>query len=816
MNKLFTQTVLVSCALTASLNGAAQQQSSAVNGKVSDHTAQGLMAVTAALISPDESTVIKSTMSDENGQYVLDAVPDGLYRIWLSAVGYEEYKSDTFRVSGATVQLPAVQLKQGNGLLKEVSVVARIPFVEQKVDRTVVNVDALIGNAGSSALDALEKSPGVRVDQNGGISLKGKPGVMVFIDDKPTYMSGTQLQDYLRSLPASSLEKIELMPNPPARYDAAGSGGVINIRTKKNKANGFNGNVSLGLNQGQYTRSNNSLNLNWRKNKVNVFASLGYGRQNSFNDLDIYRRYKDTDESTRSFFEQNTYIRRKGDGYTGRVGADFYQDEHNTWGVQFNGQLNQGKQVNDNTSNLLNSGRQTDSVIKALNTEKDQFRNVGVNANYRHRFDNAGHEWTADLDYIRYRTQNDQLFLNTTYMPDGAVSQRDQLNGNLPSDIYIYSIKTDYTRPTKSGFVISAGLKSSYIKTDNLAEYLYTKDNVTTPDYDKSNNFIYKENINAAYINTNKEFNRFSVQAGLRMEHTLSDGHQLGNAMKPDSTFRREYLSLFPTLYMNYKLDSAAKHQVNLNYGRRINRPYYQDMNPFISPLDKFTYYVGNPFLKPSFTNSIALSYIYNNRITVTMSYGRTRNEVQETIEMIGNTYFSRPGNIGRNVVKSISVDANLEPLSWLTLSAYTELCNIHSRSNFYTGILDNKGTYWFIQPMAQARLGKGWTAELSGRYITDVTTAQFVILSNGGVNAGLQKAIGKQATLKLGVNDIFYTNANNGIINNLYLTDAHWTNKLDTRQAVLSFSYRFGKAVSNDRKHDATGAETEQGRVKK
>ena len=815
MNKLFPLTVMVACGLTTSPLLYAQQPSSAITGSVTDTAAQPLIAATAVLITVDEHTVIKSTLSDEQGRYSLDAVPDGLYRIWISAVGYKEYKSDTFRVAGAAVQLPIVQLKESNAMLNEVSVVAGLPFIEQKADRTVVNVDALIGSAGSTALDVLERSPGVRVDQNGAISLKGKQGVMVFIDDKPTYMSGTQLQDYLRSLPSSSLEKIELMPNPPAKYDAAGNGGVINIRTKKSKANGFNGNLSLGLNQGQYTRSNNSMNLNWRKGKVNVFANLGYSLQNSFNDLDIYRRYKDEQENTRSFFEQNTYIRRKDNAFSGRVGVDFYQDEKNTWGVQFNGQLNNGTQHNDNTSNLLNAGRQTDSVIKALNTEKTDFRNAGVNLNYKHRFDKAGHEWTTDLDYIQYRTSSDQLFFNTTYLPDGTVSRRDQLEGALPSSIYIYSLKTDYTKPLSTGFVLAAGLKTSYIKTDNMAEYFYTANNVTTPDYDKSNNFIYKENINAAYLNLNREFDRFSKQAGLRLEHTLWDGHQLGNPMKPDSAFRREYLSLFPTVFLNYELDSVANHQVNLNYGRRINRPFYQDMNPFISPLDKFTYYVGNPFLKPSFTNSIALSYIYKNQITVSFSYGYTKDEVQETIEMIGNTYYSRPGNIGRNVVKTVSVNAQLEPLSWLTINAYTELANIHSRSNFYTGILDNRGTYWFIQPTLQGRLGKGWTAELGGRYITDVTSAQFVILGNGGVNAGLQKTIGQRATVKAGVNDIFYTVANNGIINNLYRTDANWTNKLDTRQAVLSFSYRLGKGQNGDRRRSNTGAETEQGRVK-
>lgn len=815
MNKLFISAVMLLWLMICNAPAQAQQGGYTVSGQLNDTTGKLADAATAVLVNAADSAVIKMTLADEQGRYLLEKIPDGSYRLWVTMIGYTDYKSDIIQVAGKDVNLPVISLRASRDVLQEVSITARKSFVERKVDRTVVNVDALIANAGTTALDVLEKSPGVRVDQDGSISLQGKQGVIVFIDDKPTYMSGTDLQSYLRSLPSSTLEQIELMPNPPARYDAAGSAGIINIKTKRNKTRGFNSNLNLAYSQGKYARSNNSLNLNIREGRINAFINLAYSRSNRFNDLDIYRRYKNEDGSTKSYFRQNTYIKEPGNAYSARAGVDFYQSEKTTWGIQLNGQLRNARQTNDNTSNLLNAAERNDSLIKALNTERSTFRNAGANINYRHRFNKDGHEITADLDYILYNTGNEQVFNNTTYMPDGAVSAADRLNGSLPATIYIYSAKADYTRPLKEGYVLSGGLKTSYIKTDNLAEYLYTKSNVTVPDYDKSNHFIYKENISAAYLNMSKDFNRLSVQAGLRLEHTLSDGHQLGNIMKADSAFNRSYASLFPTLFLLYKLDSASNNVLSLNYGRRINRPYYQDLNPFISPLDKFTYYVGNPFLKPAFTNSVQLAYTYRNQFTLTMSYSNTRDEVNETIEMLGNTYYSRPGNIGRSIVKSISLDANPQTFSWLDLHGYTEVTNIHSRSDFYTGLLDTKGTYWFIQANAQVRLGKGWAAEISGRYITDVTNAQFISKANGGLNAGLQKTLGKSAMLRLNVSDIFYTSANNGIINNLALTDAHWTNKYDTRQCTLSFSYRFGKDISNVRRHDANGAETEQGRVK-
>jgi len=791
------------------------QLSYTISGSVKDTEAKPADAATVALIKAADSALVKMTLADEQGRYVLEEIPAGVYRLWVTMVGYQDYKSDTFSLTDRSINWPDIGLRHAGSTLEEVKISGRKAFIERKADRTVVNVDALIANAGSTALEVLERSPGIRVDEDGNISMKGKQGVVVYIDDKPTYMSGTDLQHYLRSLPSSALEQLELMPNPPARYDAAGSAGVINIRTRKNRASGFNGNLNLGYTQGKYARSNNSLNLSFRKGRFNLSANLGYNRQNGFNDLDIFRRYKNSDESTRSYFVQNTYIRTKGNGYSGRLALDFYQDEKTTWGLQLNGQLRDGTQTNDNVSIVQNAAQQTDSVIRALNTEKERFRTGGINLNYRRRFNGEGHTLTADLNYIRYKTNSDQVFDNAGYGSDGNLTARDQLTGRLPAVIDIYAAQADYTRPLTGEYVFSAGAKSSYIKTDNLAEYFYTKDNVTSPDYDKSNNFVYKEHISAAYLNLNKDFGKLSVQAGLRLEHTSSDGHQLGNLQKPDSLFTRTYTSLFPTLYLSYKPDSAASSQFNLNYGRRINRPYYQDLNPFISPLDKFTYYVGNPFLKPAFTHSLELSYTYRNKITAALSYARTRDEVNETIEMAGNTYYSRPGNIGRTTAMSLSLNATLEPFPWLSLNGYTEVANIHSRSDFYTGLLDTRGTFWFVQPQAQARLGKGWVAELSGRYNTDITNAQFVSGATGGINAALQKSVGKSATVRLSMNDIFYTTVNKGTIYNLALTDASYYNKFDTRMATLSFSYRFGKAIADERRHHSTGAEAEKGRVK-
>ncbi len=808
--------LLPAALVAASIQPAFAQPLPQLSGQVLTGGQKPADAASVALLKASDSSVVQMILADEQGRYSFERPTNGLYLLWISMTGLQPYRSNKLSIDSlGPLSLPPVVLEPSAQQLQEVSITGNKAFIERKTDRTVVNVDALPGSAGSTALDVLEKSPGIRVDQNGGISLRGKEGVIVYIDDRPTYLSGQALQQYLQSLPASALDQIEIMTNPPARYDAAGSAGVLNIKTKKNKSRGFNGNLNLAYTQSRFAQTNNSLVLNYREGKLNLFANLSYGIKQGYNDLDIYRRYKNSDESTRSYFVQNTYIRSRNYSGNARIGADLDLDKQNTLGILFTGSIVDSRQSNENNSDLLNAYRQPDSLIKALNKEDGAFRNGGINLNYRHKFRQEGRQLTTDLDYITYSDRSEQSFDNHILSSDGNPRSRELLLGSLPADIGIASVKTDYTQPLPHSYVLSTGAKGSYTRTDNLADYRYSNDGIEAPDYDKSNHFIYKEGIAAAYLNLAKEFKRLSLQAGLRLEHTQSDGHQLGNIVKPDSAFSRTYTNLFPTFYAAYKCDSAGNHLLSLNYGRRINRPYYQDLNPFISPLDKFTYYVGNPFLKPSFTNSIELAYTFRNRIVSTLSYSDTRDDVNETIEINDGIYYSRPGNIGRNTVVTLSVDATQELFPWLEYHGYTEIAQIHSRSDFYTGKLDTRGTYWFLQSNVRARLGKDWVAYLGGRYITAVTNAQFVTGANGQLYGGLQKSFGDKIVLKANINDIFHTAVNKGTINNLAATDATYYNRYDSRQCTLSFSYRFGKAIAGQHQPKESGAESEKSRVK-
>ncbi|MBA9074087.1 hypothetical protein GGR22_002254 [Flavobacterium gossypii] len=796
---------------------AGAQSSGKIIGKIIGTGHGPLEATVVSLLLAEDNSLVKTQFSGQDGSFEFSSLKQNNYKISIEYLGYTKYESQSIAVAQESVSLGEINLQPSEAnTLNEVVIQKQKNFVERKIDRTVVNVDAMISNAGADAMEVLEKSPGIIVEENGTIKLKGKSGVMVFIDDKPTYLSGADLEVYLKSLPASTLDQIEIMTNPPAQYDAAGSAGVINIKTKKSKARGFNGSVTSRISQGKRTHYRDGLNLNYTDNKIRLFGNVNYANQKFVNDLDIFRRYKNEDGSTKSLFDQNTIMRNKVTTGNAKIGMDYYVSEKSTFGMSLIGLLKSGKEKKSGKSSLTNASSVLDSTIIADNREDNKFKNAGVNLNFRHEFDTIGRKITMDADYIKYENEIDQNFKNYIYQPDNTLSEQDELRGHLPSNISIYTFKSDYTHPFKNQGKLEAGYKISYSKTDNIADYADVMDNIPVPNYDSSNHFKYDETINALYINYSQNFKRFSFQTGWRLETTISKGNQLGNIVKPASRFKKDYTNLFPTLFLSYKLDSVGNNQMVVSYGKRINRPYFQDLNPFLSPLDKFTYYSGNPYLNPSFSHNVELSYNYKSLFSTTLAYMNSKDEINETIEINDGIYYSRPGNIGKSEALSINFNSDLTINDWLSTNVYSELVYTNYKSQLYTENLDTQGVFWFVSVLNRLKFKDGWSGEISGRYTSKIESAQFTVGARGAVNLGVQKKIlqGK-GSLKFAVNDIFYTNINTGTINNLKLTDANYKNKGDTRFAALTFTYSFGKSFKTREEHESTGSESEQNRVK-
>lgn len=812
------KSLFISLVIFLTLPFLSHAQTGKIIGAVKDQTQKPLEAVTVSLLKAQDSSLVKISITDTKGNFEFESLKAENYFLVVNGMGYQLYQSPPFSLGNGQqpLTLPNITLEPNGGqVLQEVTVTTQKLFVEQKIDRTVVNVDALLSNAGTSALEVLEKSPGVMVGDNGAISLKGKSGVVVFIDDKPTYLAGADLESYLRSLPSETLEQIEIMTNPPAKYEAAGNAGVINIKTKKSSVRALNGSLNLSYGRGKLGKSSNSLNLNYRNNRVNLFATFSHTKNKNFNDLNIERRYKNEAQQLQSVFSQYSYILRSSESYGTKLGVDFYATDNTSFGVVVNGLLRPSEGHTDNTSRLLKANGELDSTIVADNRNKNEFENGSVNLNFRHGFGKTGRSFSADFDYVAYRTRDEQLYKNFIYYPGDELQSQDIIEGTLPSKIDIYTAKADYTHPLKMGVNLEAGAKVSYIKTDNVAGYLITENGTTSPDYDLSNHFRYRENINALYATMAKDFSRWSVQAGMRLENTVSKGHQLGNAQKKDSSFSRSYTNLFPTVYLQHKFDSAGMKSLTLSYGKRIDRPFFQDLNPFLSPLDKLTYYSGNPFLQPTFSHNLELTYTYN-MITLGVRYSKAYDLINETIEMVGNHYFSRPGNIGQSESRVISLNATHNFFKWLRTNLYTEFSHNRFNSQLYSRELKTSGNFFYGSLSNQLTFGKGWSAEVGGLYRTDLIYTQFEVGGFWQMNVGLQKRFYQdKASLRLNVSDIFYSRINKGTIYHLENTDAWWENLGDTRVATLAFSYRFGKTASSQRRRETGGAESEQNRVR-
>ena len=799
--------ILISCLAFA--------QQNVIKGKVLEINKINLVpATTISLLKLKDSAIVKTSFADAAGNFSLENVKTGSYILMATAVGYEKTFSIPIEINETNQQqvVQAIFLKPVDKSLALVTVVAKKPFIERKLDRTIINVESSITSAGSTAMEVLEKSPGVAVDKDGKISLKGKQGVIILIDGKQTYMGAQDLANYLQSMPASNLEQIELLPNPSAKYDASGNSGVINIKTKRNKQKGFNGSIKNTLAFGKYPRTFNTLNLNYKNGKFNVFSSIGVNYRKNFQVLTINRKYMDNSGTTNAIFDQSADFIKTNYNKTARLGVDFFASKKTTIGVLATGYLTTGTQDGTNTSFLKDGAGTVNSILSSTNEEKKNFKNGGLNVNLRHTFDSTGREISVDIDALKYKSMQHQFFNSQNYTPLWVKQSSEDLKADLPATINVYSAKVDYIHPFKNGLKMETGIKTSFVNTDNLAGYFNIINDVTQVDNEKTNHFKYNENINAGYVNFSKEYKKWSLQTGLRLENTNYKGNQFGNPIKADSSFKKSYTGLFPTMFAGYKLNS--KNEFGFSYGRRISRPDYESLNPFIFFIDKYTYEAGNPFLKPMYANVFELSHTYNKFLTSNLNYTHSKDMFNEYFEQSGYATIVKENNYGNIYDISLSLNAEIKPAKWWTLMPYAEFNYnaVNSQLNGFT--LKTNGTGFNTNMNNQFTFNKGWSAELSGFYRSKMNRGQFNIGEVKQLSTGVSKQIfKKKGSVKFYLSDIFNSGNQKGVIN-IQNTVASFTQKRDNRTAGVTFNYKFGKPLKMQQRKSG-GASAEESRIK-
>lgn len=799
-----------------SLN-AQTQNISVIKGEI-NAGAKPVDGATVSLLAIKDSAVIKVELSNKVGKFEIVPAKQGEYLLLISAVGYEKQYKGPFQLNNtnAAIDAGAITLQPASKNLAVVTVTAKRPPVEVKAGKTVVNVDASPTNAGLNVLEILEKSPGVSVDNDGNISLKGKGGVMILIDGKQTYLSGQSLAAFLKSLQASGLDQIEIMTNPPAKYDAAGGAGVINIKTKKGTIKGFNGNMNLNYAQGFYPKYNGGTNINYRNKKINVFGSYNGGVWEGIGILTIKRNFY-TGEVFSGNSDQTTNRHNRSSWHNIKVGADYYFTDKDVAGVVVNGNINPWKNWQKSETYLKDVDNTINTTLNSNAYNANRSENITTNFNYKHSFDSTGREISTDLDYGYYKSRGQNALATEIYNADNIKRGNTiLLDGLFPSVTEIYTAKVDYVHPFKKNVKLETGLKTSFVNIDN--DVIYKRDTGAGwfADEARSNHFLYKENVNAAYAILSISIKKFDLTGGLRVENTNARGLQV----KSDSSFTRHYTNLFPNASVGYAVND--KNQIGVSYSRRIRRPDYDDLNPFIFFLDSLTYGQGNPYLQPQFSNNIELSHTYNRFLTATINYTQTDNIITQILKQNTDkkTIFQTKENFSSMKQWGLTITANKQIVKWWNVNIYANMF-----SNSYKGLYNDGAANYPIQLKVTGFMSnmtnsfsfaKTWTAELSGWYTNRISEGLLVGGKMGALNMAVAKQVlKKNGTIKIGVRDIFATQNFSGYSRyaDVDITVAN-NRKKDNRQFVVSFTYKFGKNIAPARRRTG-GANDEQNRIK-
>ncbi len=788
-----------------------------ITGQVFDDELKPVANATVRLLLAKDSSEVTSVITDTEGEFKFSNRANNTYLIKVTAVDHTPSFSPVFEISNNDHELPAIVLGRTNTVLSAVTITAKRPPVEVKAGMTVVNVEASPTNAGLNALELLEKSPGVSVDNDGNVSLKGKGGVIILIDGKQTYLSGQNLAAFLKSLQASGIDQIEIMTNPPAKYDAAGGAGIINIKTKKGTIRGMNGNMNFNYSQGFYPKYNGGANFNYRNKKINIFGGYNGGVWEGIGILTIDRNFY-KDEILSGTSEQTTNRHNKASWHNIKLGADYYFTEKDVVGVVVNGNINPWKNWQQSTSYLKDVDHQVTSAFISEAYNANNSSNITTNLNYKHSFDSTGREISTDLDYGYYYSRGKNT-LATKVFDAGDIQKGNTilLDGLFPSATNLYTAKVDYTHPFSKTMKLETGVKAAFVNINN--DVIYRRDTSTGwfADEERSNHFIYKENVNAAYAIFSAGIKKWELSGGLRVENTNAEGTQV----KGDSSFTRHYTSLFPNASVSYNMNE--KNQLGLSYSRRIRRPDYNDLNPFVFFIDSLTYGQGNPYLQPQFSNNIELSHTFSRFLTTTVNYTQTDDIITEILKQDTErkTIFQTRENFAKMRQWGLTVTANRQIVKWWNVNLYANLF-----SNSYKGVYSDGADNFPITLNATGVMGnmtnsfnfaKTWTAELSGWYTNRISEGLLIGGNMGALNFALAKQIlRKNGTVKIGVRDIFRTQNFSGYsryadVDVSILNDR----RQDNRQFLISFTYKFGKNNIAPERRRTGGSGDEQGRIK-
>ncbi|OQP39260.1 hypothetical protein A4D02_18225 [Niastella koreensis] len=687
-------------------------------------------------------------------------------------------------------------------VLDKVTVTGKKPFLEQKADKLIVNIEGSATAAGATAFEILQKIPGVLVI-NEKLMVAGKGVPVIMIDGKVSQY--TDIMQVLREMSATGIEKIELITNPGAKYDATG-GAIINFILKHNANLGTNGSLNLNAATGIYNRATThtdrnfyrhgeGITINHREGRFNIYTSYNFLHRNQFD-------YNEFDRLINSYrFFQSNYSPGYYNSHTYRAGIDFYANRKNTIGIMIRGFSRNG--LNEAQNNTRQSDGVTDqplSNFQTFNYTRAQRTNTAVNGNWKHSFDSLGNELNIDLDYSEYTFKNTSDIVNQ--LSNGVKYPSRQI---IHNPVYLLVFKTDYTRPIGQHSKLEVGIKSGRAIINN--DLGFTQNGV--PDKSRSTDFKYLENINAAYASLQHTFNKWELRGGLRTEQTIATGNMQGQLI-----LDKNYWQLFPSFLVTRKLSIQLSALVQ--YSKRVNRPGYLQQNPFIQYLDSLTYSKGNPLLKPEIADEYKFSLAYKNQPFFSISYNKKRDVIFDNApNQVGNLTYTTPENLASYTNVVAELDFPIELGKKITGYGGNQAIYNHYHANYLGATYDRAKWNWLAYWQVAYKPTPAWSFEFSGYYTTALLNEFILINHMGSVNLAVQKFLwDKKAKVSLNFNDLLFSEKTSGEV--IYEeVNVHFHQWNETRNIRLTLNYTFGNQKLKGARTRQTASDEETQRVK-
>jgi len=782
-------------------------QSLSIAGSLVETDKEPAPFVAVALMRSADSTLAKAVVTSDNGAFVFNGLNVGKYYITASYIGFKNFKSNAIQLEDKNIELAPFVFEKQTAELAEVTMVAQKQLVEVLADKTVFNVQGTLNATGTNGFELLRKAPGVVVDNNDNLIVEGKNGVQIFIDGKLSVLTGQDLANYLKTVQSADIEAIEIITQPSSKYDAAGTAGIINIKFKRNKNLGTNGSVGVGYAYGKYSKYNSSLSLNNRSKHFNVFTNYSNRAGKSWNYMNLNRTQQNT------LYALHSDNVNDDQNHNLKAGLDFFASRKSTFGAIVSGNFSESDSRNTSRTPITDlATNSTNRVLVAQSNALMNFSNLTSNLNYRFA-DTLGHTLNIDIDAGKYTNKryNDQP--NTYYNGDeSTILGVSNFYMETPITIKIMSMKADYEQKLLGG-KLGIGFKTSWVNTDNTFNFYKEEGGTRLLDNTRSNNFVYKENVNGVYFNYNKKWGKTNLQFGVRAEQTISDGQLTSTQANNESRVQRNYTNVFPSAGFTY--NANKDNALAINYSKRIERPNYQTLNPFQRQIDELSFRKGNAYLQPQYVHNVKVSHTYKYTLTTALSYSFIQDFFAQVSDVLPEgRSFIMERNIATQEVWNLSITYPFNVAKWWSVYGSVNI----SRSAFkgknegFKAISQNSLNFYGQNTFT---LPAGLKLEVSGWFNSpSVWGGTYLTKSLGSFDLALQKTFLKdRLSVRLAGSDIFFTSPWRGDMQfgDLKIQGGGgW----ESRQVRLNLTYNFGgKDVNGARKRN-TGIDEENNRL--